>query len=138
MRATTGPRSATQKPASRWSKRKRNGMALGAATLLASTGFLLAPSQTTHAQGLEGYTYFSDGSIALQYACNSNKTYFPPDFGTYIVSNIDCTGRIWLHQDRNGDGWALCINGGDYKSLGKPYNSAGNLLAESITAACPK
>jgi hypothetical protein len=109
---------------------------LGAAAILGAAGFLLAPSQAAQAAA-EGYTYYDDGSIALQYACNSNKTYFPPDFGTYIVSNIDCTGRVWLHQNRDGSGWSLCISGGDYASLGKPYNNAGNLLATKVTAPCP-
>ncbi len=135
MQAETSLRSATQKPASRWGKGRRNGLALGAAAVLGTAGFILAPSQAAQAAA-QGFTYDSAGSITLVYACNSNKEYL--NVITVLVDNVACTGRVWLHQHMNGSGWSYCISGGAFANLaGTKYASAGNLLATKVIAPCP-
>jgi len=79
----------------------------------------------------------SSGQCIYPYVCNSG-TYLPG--GRLLASRApfvqnNCTVRVWLHQNSNGSGYALCIGQGT--RTGTLHRDYRQFLISTNTSPCP-
>lgn len=125
----------------------------GVSMLMLVTGLIVAGSTAVaHAAaaapaispGQKGYVTLETGSGAYGFVACRVGTHYPPSYtpDTDIAFIINqCGGRVWLHQDSNGGGLAMCIGPGSEKYsypnyLWVQFPGPGNLQITSNGNPC--
>ena len=108
-----------------------------ALALFGMTGATFASAGAASAATDYAYTYFSNGSISEKYVCGLARTYLDPPTPMAFINNMDCTGRIWIHQYAGGGGWNECINPFNYAVIPSAHLDPGNIQVTTVHTACP-